>query len=104
MLASAPSEPMNGLDENYRYQECVSTYADIQQRWLLIESAPARRRALKSVNRQVLKGSRQEARAFQCLCGQRFACQADAWQALEPFQTTLKFTTVKEGATQASPV
>jgi transposase len=103
VLAATPSEPMNVLDEDYRYRELVSTYAGIEQRGWLIESTPARQRALKIVNHQVLKGSGKEAQAFQRLCQQTFACSSDAQQAFEQFQATLKFTTVEGGAVEALP-
>ena len=94
---------MTGLDERYRYQVLCSTYAGIDQRWLLVESKPAHKRALKTVNRQVLKARAQEAHAFQALCRQTFAGRLDAEQALTQFQATLTFTTLQEVTIEAMP-
>lgn len=103
VIKNTASETMTRLDERYRYQGLRSTYAGIDQRWLRVESKPAHKRALKTVNRQVLKASEQEAGAFQTLCHPTFACYPDAEQALKQFQTTLRFTTLEEVAIEARP-
>ena len=102
-IQNASTETLTPLDERHRYQVLESTYAGVAQRWLLVESAAARERALTSVNRQVRKRSEQEAKAFHALCRQRFACRPDAEQALQRLQATLKFTTVEQVSLEEVP-
>lgn len=67
-------------------QSITVTYANIQQRWLLVYSPEAYQRALKTVERQLFKQSQKECSAFQALCREPFACQADAEKALVKWQ------------------
>lgn len=103
VIQNASTETLTPLDERYRYRTLESTYAGIAQRWLLVESAAARERALPTVNRQVRKRSEGEAKAFQALCRQRFACRPDAEQALQRLQATLKFTPVEQVSFEEVP-
>jgi transposase len=103
VIQNASTQTLTPLDERYRYQVLDSSYAGVAQRWLLVESAAARERALPTVNRQVLKASAQEARAFQALCRQRFACRPDAEQALQRLQATLKLTTLEQVSFEEVP-
>jgi hypothetical protein len=48
-------------------------YGGVKQRWLVITSAPALKRAVSSVNRPLRKTSEQELKAFQRLCRQALA-------------------------------
>ena len=76
-------------------------YAGIRQRWLVVYSRAARRRAEKTLQRQHLKQSEAELKAFDRLCRQGFACEADARAALETFTKGLKLTAVAEGRVAA---
>ncbi|MGB0468917.1 MAG: IS1634 family transposase [Thiolinea sp.] len=77
-------------------QAITSDYADIPQRWVVVYSPEARQRALKTLNRQVLKQSEQEYRRFKALCQETFACQSDAEQALLKWQKQQKATRLSE--------
>lgn len=77
-------------------QSITSDYAGIPQRWVVVYSPEARERALKTLNRQMLKQSEQESRSFQALCQETFACQADAEKALIKWQKTQKVTVLSE--------
>lgn len=94
-IATAASEQLTELDAHHRYQLLNSSYAGIAQRWLLIESEAAQKRAMKTVSRQVKQGSAQELKAFDKLLGRHFACAADAEHALAAFQAHLKWTAVQ---------
>lgn len=95
-ITNAESEKLIKIDENYSYLLLSSNYANIAQRWLLVESEHARRRAINTVNRQILKESTKETKAFAKLCGQNFVCIPDAKQALLDFQSNLKYILLEE--------
>ena len=81
---------------------CV-TYAGVNQRWLIIWSPPAYQRALGTVKKQSLKQSQANLKAFDQLCRQDFACEADARSALVAFEKTLTLTTVADSQIVAIP-
>ena len=70
---------------------CV-TYAGVRQRWLIVWSPPAYQRALGTVKKQSLKQSQANLKAFDHLCRQDFACEAEARDALATFEKTLTLT------------
>lgn len=78
-------------------------YGDVKQRWVVIYSPEARQRALKSVNKQCLKQSMAEFKAFDTLCQQEFACEADAREALALFEKKQKMTVVSDVQVTAHP-
>jgi transposase len=78
----------------YRYRRVDVDYGGVRQRWLIITSVPALQRAAASVERQLRKTSEQELKAWRRLQRQRFACAADARQALADFQATLQVLTL----------
>jgi transposase len=69
----------------------------IRQRWLVVHSRAARRRAEATLERRHLKQGEAELKAFDRLCRQSFACAADAQAALDAFAKGLKLTRVHEG-------
>jgi transposase len=85
-LAQANPETMKPLKTGYRYQPLRSTYAGVEQRWLLIYSEPRRLQAGRTVSKRWLKQSEKEANAFKKLCRTDFACAADAQQAVRIFE------------------
>jgi transposase len=60
-------------------------YADIKQHWLVIYTPEAHARAVKNVNKQILKQTIQQEKDFQKLCRQAFACEEEAQKALDDF-------------------
>jgi len=82
--------------ETQSLQSVTVTYADIQQRWLLVYSPQAYQRALKTVSRQLFKQSQKEYNTFQALCREPFACQADAETALAKWQKKTSVTEVSD--------
>ncbi len=95
-LAEADPATMHDLAESYRYTPVKSHYAGVEQRWLLIYSEQARTRAVKSADKELLKQSKQEHKAFEKLCKTRFNCLEDAERALLNYQKTLKILSVHE--------
>jgi transposase len=89
-------EVMHDLSEGYRYTPLRSHYAEVEQRWLLIYSEQARARAVKSVDKELLKQSEQEHKAFEKLCRTRFNCPEDAERALAAYQQGLRVLDVHQ--------
>jgi transposase len=83
-------EKLRPLAEGYCYTAFSTTYAGVQQRWLVIYSElAARERATKQVDKQLLKQGEQERKAFDELRREAFHCPEDAWRALASFREKL---------------
>jgi len=67
-----------------------SNYGGVKQRWLVVYSKAAHGRAEQTVNKQHLKQSQADYKAFNALAKRSFACAADAEAALAHLQKTLK--------------
>jgi transposase len=102
-LAQADPTAMESLMEGYRYQVLTSTYGGIVQRWVLIYSEHRRPQARHTVDKQLLKQSTAEVKAFQHLCRTAFACEADAQQALHAFAQDLQATRVQQVMIRPTP-
>ena len=72
----------------------VSHYGGIQQRWLVIHTQAGQERAIETVSKQLFKLTIKEQKAFNVLCRQTFACEADAVVAFKAFSKTLKVTEI----------
>ena len=81
---------------------CVS-YGGIRQRWLVMYSQAARERAEKNLKKQQASLGEKEAKAFERLQREAFACKADAEAALSKFCKQLKVTEVHESDIQSVP-
>jgi transposase len=103
VLAQAAPQTMVPLTEDYRYHVVRSSYGGVEQRWVLIHSAPRQPQAQRTVDRQLLKHSEQEGRAFKQLCRTAFACAADAQQALATFGQGLQATVVAQSTIRPIP-
>lgn len=96
VLTHAEPQTMAPLREGYRSHALTSTYGGVEQRWVLIYSEHRQTQAQHTVDKQRLKHSATEAKAFQKLCGTAFACEADAQQMLATFTQGLQATYVQE--------
>ena len=70
---------------------------------MLIHSEPRQLQAQRTVDKQLLKHSEQEVKAFKQLCRTAFACEADAQQALATFAQGLRATFVVQSTVHAIP-
>jgi transposase len=102
-LAQADPQGMAPLTEGYRYHVLPSAYGGVEQRWVLIHSAPRQPQAQRTVDKQLLKHSAQEVKAWKKLCSTMFACEADARQALSNFEQNLQATFLATGTVCAIP-
>jgi transposase len=102
-LAQAEPQAMSPLQEGYRYHTLTSAYGGVEQRWLLIYSEPRQPQAKRTVDKQLLQQSDQEVKAFKKLCGNAFACDADARQALATFEQGLQATGLHASTVYPTP-
>jgi transposase len=102
-LAQAAPQAMQPLTEGYRYHALTSTYGGVAQRWLLIASEPRQPQARRTVDKQLLKQSDQDIKAWKKLCSTAFACEADAQQALARFAHGLRATYLHTSTVRAQP-
>ncbi len=73
------------IDEDYSYIELGGIYGSIAQRWIVIYSKQAQKRALKTFKKQLKKKIEKQLQALKKLQGQSFACQEDAKKAIDEF-------------------
>ena len=95
-LVHAAPQTMVPLMEGYRYQAFTSTYGGVEQRWVLLYSEHRSPQAQRTVDKQLLRQSDKECKAFKQLGRMAFACEADAQQALSTFQQGLQATYLHE--------
>ncbi len=78
-------EQMTPLDDNYAWTELGSIYGKVPQRWIVVHSKQAEKRALKTFQQSLKKRQEKHFRALQNLQRQAFACPVDAQKAWEQF-------------------
>jgi transposase len=78
------------------YTVLGANYGGIKQRWLVVYTQGARERAEKTIDRQHLKNSKADYKAFSALAKRTFACVADAEAALADLQKKLKFVSLHD--------
>jgi hypothetical protein len=103
VLAQADPQTMTPLTEGYHYHVVRSSYGGVEQRWVLIHSEPRQPQAQRTVDKQLLKHSEQEVKAFKQLCRTAFACAADAQQALATFAQGLQATFLAQSTVRPTP-
>ena len=67
-----------------------AVYGDVRQRWVVVYSPEARKRAEKTIDKHGSKLNSSELKNFQILCRQDFACEPDARAAVTKFEKDLK--------------
>ncbi len=102
-LAQANPQTMVPLMEGDRSHALTSTYGQVEPRWVRIDSAPRQAQAQRTVDKQLLKQSDQDIKAFKKLCGTTFACEADARQALATWEGGLPATFLHEPTIRPIP-
>ena len=103
VLAQADPQTRAPLTEDYRDQVVKSSYGGVEQRWVLLHSAPHQPQAQRTVDKQLLKHSEQEVQAFKKLCRTAFACAADAQQALATCAQGLQATFSAQRTVRPTP-
>jgi transposase len=95
-LILAASGEWLGARPERAYLELGSSYGGVKQRWLVVYTQAAHGRAEQTVNKQHLKQSQAEYKAFNALTKRSFTCIADAVAALVHLQKTLKVVALRE--------
>jgi transposase len=85
------------------YQTITSNYADIEQRWIIVHSSQAEKRAKRTLDKQYLKASTANLKAFCTLSKKTFAQKKEARKALQEFEKKWLFTSVAESRIKAIP-
>jgi transposase len=89
-VCTLQSQELKDFGDGYSGQWLTSEYAGVQQRWLLVRSEQATAREEQTVLRRIEKDRQADDKALKRFFKQRFACEADARQALEVFSSSLK--------------
>lgn len=84
-------------DDEMVYRSLCTTYGGIRQRWLVVHTRSAHRRAKKTLSKQFIKQGDADMKAFDKLKQTEFSCALDAQAALEIFSKKLSMTMVQDG-------
>lgn len=77
--------------KGYSLKESRSEYADIEQRWILVESQARRNSDLKQLTKKIEQYQQKSQQEFQALAHQEFACAADALNAANKLSKIMKW-------------
>ncbi len=93
MLLNKHSDEIDWYDAGKGYRlHCVeNNYHDISQRWVLVSSEQARKRALKTFHKKINKEFEQYQNSFWHLSNQEFACEKDAIKAIKSLSKKMKY-------------
>ena len=95
-LILAASDEWLKIRPERAYTVLGSSYGGVKQRWLVVYTQAAHGRAEQTVNKQHLKQSQAEYKAFNAVAKRSFACAADAEAALTHLQKTLKIVALHD--------
>ncbi len=84
------------IEPGYRAREVFSDYADVKQRWLLVDSQQARKREEKTLVKRESKELEKKNSELKKLSQQSFGCETDAKKALERWSKSLKYHRIAE--------
>ena len=82
--------------KGYRFCTVCSTYADINQQWVVVESQQRMEADLKTLSKQVEKVLKEKEKTLKNLINKSFACEADALVAITEFEKTLNYHSLNE--------
>ena len=100
MLTLQP-ETLEVFEEGYSGRWVESNYGGVPQRWLLIKSEQALKREMLTFEKNALKKTEKEHKAFEKLCKKAFSCEADALQAVIDFEKKCEFIRIENPHTEA---
>ena len=92
LMQTLPSEMFTiSHNDNYAIAEVCSTYAGVQQRWLMVQSKSRQQADLKQLDKRITKATTKQAKALKDLSAHPFACETDALDAAKLFAKKLKY-------------
>ncbi len=77
--------------EGYSFVEKTVTYAGVVQRWLVVQSQARRESDLRKLSQKITKSSEKSLNELKKLSQEKFACEADAIQALTKLSSQFKY-------------
>jgi transposase len=86
-----PFAGWDGLAEGYRLIEVCRIYAEVAQRWVIVESEKRREADLKALQKRVKQEEQQWQPQLKKLSQESFTCEADALKAMKKFEQTLHY-------------
>jgi transposase len=92
-----------GEQDGYRWQVRASEYGGEQQRWLVVESAQRLQSDNKAISQKIEKADKVVKKEWQKLCGQNFACEADALTEAQLWPKTLTSHQLSQVEVQTIP-
>jgi len=90
------SEWKDSQISGYKIVAKESEYAEIKQRWIIVESELRKKSSIQQVEKQVKKQEEKAKSLLNKLFRQEFACQADAKIAIEKLSKSWKYHQIKE--------
>ncbi len=97
-IETADLGALEPLEEGYLGYSIEEDYGEVKQRWLIVHSQAAEKRAKKTLQKRYLREGEKEIKALQKLTRQSFSCAADAAAALDAFELSLKWITLTDKA------
>lgn len=91
LVRETGQDTLRELKPGYFAREFSITYADIQQRWLLVYSASAYQREMESLQKAQVRELAQAEKEWRKLCQSEYKCQADAEIAIQRFNQCWKY-------------
>lgn len=89
--------------EGYRIATLCCNYGGVAQRWFVVESEQRRKSDLKALDKTLAKAEGSWSTQLQQLSRQAFACEADAWAALNAFEHSLPWHQLGQSTVVAKP-
>lgn len=89
--------------DNYAIAEVCSTYAGIQQRWLVVQSKSRQQADLQQLNKRIESAKTKQVKALKELSVHPFACETDALAAAKTLAKKLKYHRLIDIEVQLKP-
>jgi len=96
LISEHAKQTFEPLENGYSGVWVDSSYAGVQQRWLLIRSEQASKREQHTFDKKALKTSTQSMKTFKKLSQQRFGCEKDARKALADWEKQQEMITTHQ--------
>ena len=93
-----PFAEWEGLSQGYRLIEVCTTYAEVAQRWVVVESEKRREADLKALQKRVEQEKKHQQRQLDKLLQESFACEADALKAAKKFEQPWRYCRLSQVA------
>ncbi|MDZ7961924.1 MAG: IS1634 family transposase [Aulosira sp. DedQUE10] len=80
----------------YRFVSKTVTYAEIEQKWLVVQSQDRRESDLHRLSQKIIKAESKALQELKKLSQDKFACEADAIKALSKLSKQFKYHQIQE--------